>query len=102
MLYGSGYDVTEADSGVQALLLYEQGHRFDVVITDIAMPGGIDGIDLAEAVRQIDSKARIIFISGYAGVDWTILEELNASFIGKPFRRKELLDHLRLKLQGSQ
>lgn len=56
--------VTEAGTGAEALTLFAPG-RFALVVTDYTMPG-MDGIALAEAIRQRDSSQRIIMISGYA------------------------------------
>lgn len=60
-----GYDVTEAESGDAALKIIEGGDEFEVLITDIVMPGKLQGPQLAHAVRESRPNLPVIFISGY-------------------------------------
>src|SRR5207244_1620284 len=83
-LEGCGYAVTEAPDGETALdLLTDSGH-FDLLVTDLTMPG-IGGWDLAEQVRAVRPDIGVVFISGYAP-DIDRLESLSgAVFLAKPF-----------------
>lgn len=60
-LVGLGYETVSAFNGEEALEKYER-ERFDVLLTDIMMPK-IDGFELAESIRQIDSEIPIIFMT---------------------------------------
>jgi two-component system chemotaxis sensor kinase CheA len=51
VLKAAGYAVTSAASAKEALALFEEGERFDILVTDLDMPG-MDGFDLTEAVRK--------------------------------------------------
>jgi CheY-like chemotaxis protein len=86
-----GYAVIEADSGPAALLLIDREEPIDVLFTDIVMPGGMTGIDLAHEARQRRPKLKILFTSGYAepaAVKGSITT--NVSWLGKPHSINEL------------
>ncbi len=79
----------EAESSVRALQLLRQfGAKINLVITDIQMPGDMDGIDLAYSVRNSAPKLPVILISGYAD------KKVPACFpfVQKPFDVKAILD----------
>ncbi|HSX73510.1 MAG TPA: response regulator, partial [Shinella sp.] len=84
MLRDIGYDVHEAQSAEDALLLLEED-RFDILITDHLMPG-MSGIELGRAVRARWSGTRVVIASGFAEAEL----EANLPRITKPFRRREL------------
>lgn len=61
-----GFSVTDVESGDVAWALFENTkEKFDVVVTDIVMPGELQGPDLASRVRKASPRLPIIFISGY-------------------------------------
>jgi len=61
-----GYQIRSVRNGDAALKLYEQDPNFDLVITDIVMPGELQGTTLSNALRQITPDLPIVFMSGYA------------------------------------
>lgn len=65
-LTAAGLDIQVAQSGKDALQLLESGQTFDVVFSDIVMPGGISGIDLANIVRERFPTTRIVLATGYS------------------------------------
>jgi CheY-like chemotaxis protein len=86
MLHELGYDVVEAVSGEDAMRRVNSGAHFDLLVTDHLMPG-MNGADLAIAVRSLRPGMPILLVSGYAendGVNPTI------SRLAKPFRKDEL------------
>jgi nitrogen-specific signal transduction histidine kinase/CheY-like chemotaxis protein len=91
-----GYAVIEADSGSAALLVINREEPIDVLFTDIVMPGGITGIDLAHEARRRRPELKILFTSGYAepaAVKGSITT--NVSWLGKPHSINELDAKLR-------
>jgi len=66
MLSDHGYKVQEAHSGRSGLSVVESGARLDLLITDVGLPGGMDGRQLADAVRQQRPNLKVLFITGYA------------------------------------
>lgn len=59
-----GYDVSEAGGGDEALAMLGAGHKVDLLFTDIDMPGRLDGIALASAVKREWPQIRIVLTSG--------------------------------------
>ncbi len=85
-----GYDVVTAESGKQALALL--GRRsFDIVITDIRMPG-MDGLALQRRILEVDPDLAIIVITAYASVSTAVqaLKEGAYDYLAKPFDPEEL------------
>ncbi|WP_428605226.1 PAS-domain containing protein [Sedimenticola sp.] len=78
-----GYRVIEATDGSHALELVEKGVHFDLLLSDIEMPGGVSGIDLVRTIRRHMPKLKYLLMSGYPD---KIME--HESF---PLRDKELL-----------
>jgi PAS domain S-box-containing protein len=61
-----GYEVLEADHGARGLQILESGHRIDLLITDVGLPGGMNGRQLADAALVSRPDLKILFITGYA------------------------------------
>jgi len=66
MLSDHGYTVQEAHSGRSGLNVVEAGVHLDLLITDVGLPGGMDGRQLADAVRQQRPNLKVLFVTGYA------------------------------------
>jgi PAS domain S-box-containing protein len=61
-----GYKIVEACNGVEALQLWEEEqHEFDLLLTDVTMPGGISGVQLAEQMRRAKDSLRVVMVSGH-------------------------------------
>jgi len=71
------FDVTACSQGDDAISLAQQaadvGKPFDVVILDVRMPPGIDGVEAGSQIRNLDPDVEIIFVTGYSDIP---LEEL--------------------------
>jgi PAS domain S-box-containing protein len=92
ILRSLGYQVTVATSGDDAIEYVESGARFDLLFTDIVMPGRVDGLALATELRARDPKARILFTSGFSS-PVTLRSQIdifNAELISKPYRKTDL------------
>ena len=85
-LRGLGYETVEAEDARSALGEMERG-RFSLMLTDVVLPGGIDGVELARRARSRDAAMAVVWMSGFADVpDGTLLEP----FLQKPFGLVEL------------
>jgi PAS domain S-box-containing protein len=92
-----GYTVLTAADGRLALDRLKSGDAPDVLFTDVVMPGGINGLDLAAEARTIHPHLRVVFTSGYP------LETLSArgklreatAILNKPYRKVELAQRIR-------
>ena len=101
-LGGLGYRTLVAGDGAAALALVDQGASFDLLFTDIIMPGGMNGRELAEAVRLRRPGMRVLYTSGYT--DNTIVHEGHldpgVALLQKPYRKSELSQKIREVLAG--
>lgn len=96
ILRDNGYDVIEASSGKEALAQLRSGLHIDLLFTDVVLPGGISGFDVAKAAVESQPDIKIIFTTGYAQ-NSTEGEDLTAPTItlSKPYRRTALLQTVR-------
>ena len=81
-LQGLGYAVTTVRNGAEALAALLADPGFDLLFTDVVMPGGMSGRDLAEQIRQLRPNLPVLLTSGYfdrgagGGVrDWPMLQK---------------------------
>jgi two-component system, cell cycle response regulator CpdR len=93
-----GHQVALAANGVEALHQLEAS-EFDVVVSDISMPEGISGIDLAEQLRERHPRTKVILVSGFARAQLRPLPA-GVSFLPKPYRIHQLLELLPLGEPG--
>ena len=84
-----GFDVMLAEHGKRAMELLA-GNSFKVVVSDVSMPGGMSGIELAEHVCQRYPDTRVILVSGHALSQLPQLPS-NASFLPKPYRFPQIV-----------
>ncbi|TXH80494.1 MAG: PAS domain-containing sensor histidine kinase [Rhizobium sp.] len=95
-LVDAGYQVVEAANGKDALDRLDENHDVALLFTDIVMPGGMTGDELANTVRALRPEVKILFTSGYA--EPTIAgRELahSGSWLKKPYTARELAERLR-------
>jgi CheY-like chemotaxis protein len=62
-----GYQVSEAGNGPAALEILAAGNGFDLLLTDVAMPDGMTGYQLAAAARQIRPALKVLFTTAIPG-----------------------------------
>ncbi|HYC95693.1 MAG TPA: ATP-binding protein, partial [Sphingomicrobium sp.] len=97
-----GYKIVEANNGPSAIKLIEQGTTFDLLLTDIVMPGGMTGFQLADHLRQGRSDIKILYTSGYT--ELAALPDClpnRAQLLSKPYRKQDLARAVRQALDGS-
>ena len=98
-----GYNVVEAEDGEEAFeLLEEADEPFDLMISDVVMPG-MDGPTLLKKGRDMLGEARIVFISGYAQEEFSELlsEEPDVTFLPKPFTLAQLAEKVKAEIGES-
>ncbi|HJS84285.1 MAG TPA: PAS domain-containing protein, partial [Acetobacteraceae bacterium] len=96
-----GYRVVDAMDGGAALRLLDTGVRIDVLITDVGLPGGLNGRQTAEAARERRPGLPVLFITGYAGsvLDGQLAPRMEV--IGKPFAPDALAAKIRDMIEGA-
>jgi CheY-like chemotaxis protein len=66
VLEEAGYRVLEAEDGPQGLRILQSGERVDLLVTDVGLPGGMNGRPVADAARVVRPHLKVLFITGYA------------------------------------
>lgn len=94
MIASFGYEVSSAHSGQDAMDLIDEGLEFDVLITDIVMPGGVSGFELAADIRAIRPDVPVIYMSGYAAYSDKEMGRVIAPLLQKPCSPLVLSQHL--------
>jgi len=86
LLRGLGYHVLEADSARAALALVEREASIDLVLSDVIMPGGMNGLDLARQLRTTRSDLPVLLSSGYTAQQFGLHETLEGvELLRKPY-----------------
>jgi signal transduction histidine kinase/CheY-like chemotaxis protein/HAMP domain-containing protein len=95
-----GYQVQCARNGTDAIEVLKAGTRFDLLFTDVVMPPGINGVELGREARRLCSGIKVLLTSGNAA---DVLARHGAEdefpIIGKPYRRADLAQYLRLLMR---
>ena len=95
-----GYRVLEAGHGAAALAVLAETPDIDIVFSDLVMPGGISGFDLARQLRERHPATRVILTSGYSAelLDQAEVAALDFKVLRKPYRQAELARAFRAAL----
>jgi len=96
-LLSLGYQVIPAANAAEALVVIRSDTAIDLLFTDVIMPGGMNGRELAEAAREIRPGLRVLFTSGYT--QDVILHQgrldPGVQLLSKPYRRTDLARKIR-------
>jgi DNA-binding NtrC family response regulator len=95
----AGFEVASAGNSIDAHQMLEASGDIDLVITDIRMPGHVDGLMFGQIVRDQHPDMPIIVMSGYSEPDDRDVPR-GATFVAKPFKTALLLDEAKLLLRG--
>ena len=94
MVLAAGFDVLEAENADEAIVILEQRSDISVVFTDIHMPGSMDGLKLAGAVRGRWPPIKIVATSGLLKI---VKDDLPSGtrFLPKPYSPSQIAETLR-------
>jgi CheY-like chemotaxis protein len=99
-LRNAGFVVLEAANAEEALAVLEAAGPVDAMITDVRMPGAIDGIELARETRLRHPQTKIIIASAQVP-EWRVGDIVNAGF-GKPYDPELMVEKVREILKASR
>ena len=97
-LHKMGYTVDLAENGEFALEKLTDNPHYDLVLTDVIMPGSISGLDLYSRIRQDYPATQVLCMTGYSEQVETALSEKH--LLRKPFQRNQLADKLQELLKA--
>ena len=92
------YTVYEAATADEAKVLLDSPFTIDVVITDVEMPGTINGLGLVEHIRQIDPHMNVIVVSG--NDKYLDLKRKGIPFFRKPYDLRQISSHIEQTLKN--
>lgn len=92
-----GYRITDACDGVEALKILQSGRQFDLLFTDVVMPRGLNGMQLAESAKGLCPNMPVLFTSGYAENHMTLKVHLDfeITLLSKPYSNLQLAETVR-------
>jgi len=96
------YDVLEAGTAHDALEVFEQAARMDLLLTDVVLPGGMSGPRLAQVIQDRNPELPVLYMSGYtedAIIHQGRLEQ-GVHLLQKPFRKKDIAQAVRKALDN--
>ena len=104
ILLGYDYRLVEAGSGVDALKAWDDADgKIDLLLTDMVMPDGMNGRELAGLLRKRKPELKVIYTSGYSAALLTgESESLDGMFLSKPYRPPELAAMVRACLDANE
>ena len=82
-----GYNVLQAEDGCEALEVLERSPGVDILVTDIGLPGGMNGLELAATIRQRTPDMPILYVSGYSegSTSESAERDKDSQFLAKPY-----------------
>lgn len=101
LLEESGFKVVEAANAAEALILLEAGLEINVLLTDVDMPNGCNGFELAHKVHQSWPEAEILIMSGRRWPSEGDLP-LGAAFLAKPCPNEAIVSHVHSAAERSR
>jgi signal transduction histidine kinase/ActR/RegA family two-component response regulator len=101
LLTDLGYRAIEASNGREALTVLQRRPDIELILTDVVMPGGMSGIDLAREAKRFRAEVKVVLTSGYAE-DLVAAGNVQSEFplISKPLRQADLARALRALQAG--
>ncbi|WP_158007259.1 PAS domain-containing sensor histidine kinase [Rhizobium sp. AC44/96] len=100
-LVSLGYFVTCANDATEALQILKADARFDLVFSDVVMPGPIDGDAMAVKIMTLYPNVPVVLATGYADVE-RICDTSRYRPLSKPYTRRQLAETLRAAIDASQ
>jgi CheY-like chemotaxis protein len=98
LLADLGYEVLTASSAREALTVLQGGEAIDLLFTDVVMPDGMSGLDLAREAQRLRPALRILATSGHLGR--VEADQPKVPVLNKPYRRHDLARAVRAALDG--
>ncbi|MBT5676868.1 MAG: PAS domain S-box protein, partial [Rhodospirillaceae bacterium] len=104
LLKDMGYAVVPAETAKAALALLADDSAFDLLLTDIVLPGGLNGLELSLRVQKRIPAIKVVYMTGYAdgALENMDLLGVGKNLLPKPFKKAELSAVLEHALEGSK
>ena len=102
ILRKQGYEVVEAADGKEAIKHLQDSQPFDLLFTDVVLPGGMSGFEIVEGIKRLQPDIKVLYTSGYAESAIVPQEkrDLKTTLLMKPYSREKLLEKVRATLDS--
>jgi CheY-like chemotaxis protein len=99
-----GYRVLSAENAVEAAKFLDSGEKFDLLLSDIVMPGGMSGVDLADKVRKTRPGIPILLITAYSDEELRrqAIDRISYTVLRKPIQIQALAEALAAALGATE
>lgn len=99
-LRNRGFSVLSVPNAEVALQILLEEVKFDLLFTDIVMPGIMDGFELADRAKRLQPELKVIYATGYTHVSRRAGAHLHGKLIQKPYRPDEIAQEVRQLLEN--
>ena len=99
MLQDLGYRTIEAENAEEGLRLLRTEPSIALLFSDVVLPGGMSGVNLAEEAWRSDPELKVFFVSGYTRESSKRFEEMGYQLLEKPYTKIQLA-HMLSKVLG--
>lgn len=99
-LSDAGYTCLEAANGSEAVALLAEHPDVSLLVTDLGLPGGMNGRDVAETARETNPDLPVLFITGYSDQGALDGDMQRAAVMAKPFRMADLVAKVQALIAG--
>ena len=99
-----GYQTHTAENAEQALKILAENDSIDLLFTDVVMPGGTNGYELAQKATERKPELKVLLTSGFTSkaIDQDVLARFSSHLLSKPYRETEMAQRIRLVLDEKQ
>jgi CheY-like chemotaxis protein len=101
VLERQGYYVHAVPAAEVALVLLKENIHFDLLMTDVIMPGGMDGFELADLALRLRPGLQVMYLTGYVNLPRRRLGELRGKLLHKPVTPTDLVRQVRRLLAAA-
>jgi CheY-like chemotaxis protein/HPt (histidine-containing phosphotransfer) domain-containing protein len=101
-LRGLGYAVIEAEDGLAGRRVLEGTEGIDLLLTDVVLPNGMSGLNLAHQARSLRPNLKVLLASGFSATAFEAEGGTDLPLLKKPFKRQELAEAVRRVLEAPQ
>lgn len=99
-----GYTTKKAINAMEAMKILKGNEKFDLLLSDVVMPGGMNGYELAEQATKLDPELKVLLTSGFTSrtLVQSDLSRFSDNLLSKPYRRTDIAERVRLVLDEKQ
>ena len=95
MLQRQGFFVHAVATAEVALVLLKENIKFDLLLTDVMMPGGMNGFELADIAKTLRPRLQVMYLTGFLNLPRREMAQLHGTLLAKPVSASALVQEIR-------